>query len=412
MLAELHLRCGVIAVLPQLTKLPYAKSISAFAVALVGCAVAWRGIGILLPHAADARLVIYAHLCDALRVVGATSFGRVAVLLMLVLLADLWFLGWRGSSLFRLSFNRSKSAILDILYAIVLTTDAISLLQIALTFGGSLLASKCIAWGSVQYGWSRITLPATEAWEILLSFAIYWLATSFAQYWGHRLVHTPLFWHLHRFHHAATELNVLTTFRQHPLEPVVLGFLSLVSPLIFFNVPQRVLLIYFFIGTISDLLAHSQLSWEYGWIGRWVVQSPRFHQVHHSIEEEHHSSNFSNCPLWDRVFGTWYKGTKAPSQYGIADPSYELRPLTQFVLDTWIFYANLASAVASPFQAAYRWRRDKAPNCHADNQRNSVVDRGRDDLTASPALSVHPQSRTWAALFISTTAQLLPTPRE
>jgi len=106
------------------------------------------------------------------------------------------------------------------------------------------------------------------------------LATSFAQYWGHRLVHTPLFWHLHRFHHAATELNVLTTFRQHPLEPVVLGFLSLVSPLIFFNVPQRVLLIYFFIGTISDLLAHSQLSWEYGWIGRWVVQSPRFHQVH------------------------------------------------------------------------------------------------------------------------------------
>ena len=411
MLAELPLRRGVIAELRALTRLPYAKSISALAAALVGCAV---GMGILSSHAAETVSVIYPHLYAAARAIGATAFGRLAVLVVLVLLVDLWFLGWRASSLFRLLFNRSKSAILDILYAIVLTADAISLAQIALTFGASLLASKCIAWVTIQYGWSRIALPATGTWEILISFAIYWLATSFVQYWGHRLVHTPLFWHLHRFHHAATELNVLTTFRQHPLEPVVLGFLSLVSPLIFFNVPQRVLLLYFFIGTISDLLAHSQLSWEYGWIGRWVVQSPRFHQVHHSIEEEHHNSNFSNCPLWDRVFGTWYKGTKAPSQYGIADPAYEQRPLTQFVLDTWIFYANLARAVASPFLAAYRRRRDKAPNGHAEtiNAPTSWSIGGEMMSPLPPAVSVHRKSRTWPAALFNSTRVLLLSPRE
>jgi len=54
--------------------------------------------------------------------------------------------------------------------------------------------------------------------------------------------------------------------------------------------------------------------------------------------------HFSSCPLWDHVFGTFYKGTKQTSRYGIADPAYEIRPLTQFALDAWIFYANWVRA--------------------------------------------------------------------
>jgi hypothetical protein len=181
------------------------------------------------------------------------------------------------------------------------------------------------------------------------------------QYWGHRLVHTPLFWHVHRIHHAATELNVLTTFRQHPLEPVVQGFVTLVSALIFLDVPQRVLLIYFFVGTVTDLLAHSQLPWGYGWVGRWLVQSPRFHQLHHSLDQEHQDLHFSSCPLWDHVFGTFCKGTKQTSRYGIADPAYEIRPLTQFALDAWIFYANLVRLVARAIRRAVRRPDHRSP---------------------------------------------------
>jgi sterol desaturase/sphingolipid hydroxylase (fatty acid hydroxylase superfamily) len=133
------------------------------------------------------------------------------------------------------------------------------------------------------------------------------------------------------------------------LEPVVVKPLTLVSPL-FFNVSERILSLYFLLGTVSDLLAHSQLRWGYGWIGRWLVQSPYVHQVHHSKEEEHPDLHFSICPLWDHLVGTWYKGTKLPTQFGIPDPAHEVRPLTQFVLDAGIFYANLARWLSAPLQ--------------------------------------------------------------
>lgn len=336
---------------------PYAKAAVAFAVAIAGWVVAW-GVthGNSLEPAASWRF-LRAHLYEVARAAGSTALGRTAVVVLFVLAVDMLFLGWRGSSLFRLAFTRSKSAILDILNAIFLALNLLFFLQVALTFGGSLLTAKFIAWVFAQYSWSRIALPSDGVLEIMISFAIYWLITSFMQYWGHRLVHTPVFWHVHRFHHAARELNVLTAFRQHPLEPVVQGFVSLVSPLIFLDVPQRVLLIYFFVGPINDLLAHSQLPWEYGWVGRWLVQSPRFHQLHHSIHEEHQDLHFSNCPLWDHLFGTFYKGTKQVSRYGIADPAYEIRPLTQFALDAWIFYANLLRLLARTIRGVDRRRR-------------------------------------------------------
>src|SRR5215470_14580371 len=71
---------------------------------------------------------------------GATALGRTAVVVSFALAVDVLFLGWRGSSLFRLAFTRSNSAILDILSAIFYAMNLMYLLQIALTFGGSLLA--------------------------------------------------------------------------------------------------------------------------------------------------------------------------------------------------------------------------------------------------------------------------------
>jgi sterol desaturase/sphingolipid hydroxylase (fatty acid hydroxylase superfamily) len=322
------------------------KTTSCFAVAsavvLAGLAIAWSEIRRVSVQVTDAVQFVYTHSYDILKSIGSTTAGRVGVVVAVVLLAEIFFVGWRRSSLFRLLFVRSRSAILDLCNFLLVLLNLVIFLQIALTLGASFLTAKFIAWVSSQYGWSRIALPSDGAFGIAFSFAVYWLVTSFMQYWGHRLVHTPMLWHIHRFHHAATELNMVTNFRQHPLEPVVLGFLSLVSPLIFLDVPSRVLLIYFFVALVTELLAHSQLPWGYGWVGRWLVQSPRVHQVHHSIADEHQHLHFSNCPLWDHLFGTWYEGTKLPTQFGIVDPAYEVRPLTQFALDAWIFYANLA----------------------------------------------------------------------
>ena len=206
--------------------------------------------------------------------------GRVGVLVIFVLLAETFFVGWRGSSVFRLVIDRRTSAIVDLLYFLCTLLNLTFFFEIAFTLGASLVASQFIDWVSSNYGWRRMTLPSDGIFEVSVGFAIYWLASSFMQYWGHRLMHTPIFWPLHRFHHAATELNMITVFRVHPLEPLLLRPLTLVSPLIFFNVPQQILVLYFCLATVSDLLAHSQLPWTYGWMGRWLVQSPRASRRH------------------------------------------------------------------------------------------------------------------------------------
>src|SRR5262245_50961236 len=223
-----------------------AKTISVFAVlsAIVLVGAAWiysKSYPIL---AEPAEILQFIH--QALKSVGSTGAGRVGALVAAVLIAEAFFLGWKRSSLFRLIFNRSKSALVDDVYFGILLLSltgsaaivAVSaFFEIAFTLGISVQISKFITWVSSYYSWSRITLPTDGVIEIAASLAIYWLMMSFVQYWGHRLMHMPMFWHLHRFHHAATELNMVTSFRMHPLEPFVLRPLTLVSPLIFFDIP-------------------------------------------------------------------------------------------------------------------------------------------------------------------------------
>ena len=291
----------------------------------------------------------------------AAMTGRTGVMCLLmgaVLGIEMLTVGWRSSSLFRLFFQRSKSAIVDNLYFFYVLLKVSNFAEIGLTFGLSILASRVITYASSYYGWTRIELPSAGAFQLAIGFGMYWLLYTFFGYWGHRLMHHPLFWHLHRFHHAATELNIVTVFRQHPVEPVVLGLLGVVSPLIFFNASDDILFVAFLVGTTVDLLAHSQLPWSYGWLGRWIVASPRVHQIHHSIDEEHRDLHFSSCPLWDHLFGTWYKGTNAPSGFGIPDLAYEARPLRQLVLDTLIFYRDLTRWLVLPIRYLPSFRSD------------------------------------------------------
>jgi sterol desaturase/sphingolipid hydroxylase (fatty acid hydroxylase superfamily) len=62
------------------------------------------------------------------------------------------------------------------------------------------------------------------------------------------------------------------------------------------------------IGAITlTHLQHSHLWVTFGprW-GRWLL-SPAHHQIHHSMDVQHHNRNFGNTlALFDRLFGTLY----------------------------------------------------------------------------------------------------------
>ena len=40
---------------------------------------------------------------------------------------------------------------------------------------------------------------------------------------------------------------------------------------------------------------------------RYLIQTPELHSIHHQFD--HHKSNYSDLPLWDRLFGTYRDAT-------------------------------------------------------------------------------------------------------
>jgi hypothetical protein len=57
---------------------------------------------------------------------------------------------------------------------------------------------------------------------------------------------------------------------------------------------------------VNQYLCHSNLTTGYGWIGRWLLVSPRMHRLHHAVAPEYHDKNFTfDLVIWDRLFGTY-----------------------------------------------------------------------------------------------------------
>jgi sterol desaturase/sphingolipid hydroxylase (fatty acid hydroxylase superfamily) len=111
-----------------------------------------------------------------------------------------------------------------------------------------------------------------------------------------------------------------------------------------------VLLVSVVAGNFINYCQHSEIDSDWGWFGRWIFGSPKVHQYHHSIDDEHRDVNFGNCPLWDHVFGTWYDGDRLPSAYGARDHAYDERPMWQFFRDGWDCYRLMAGWLAAPFR--------------------------------------------------------------
>lgn len=123
-------------------------------------------------------------------------------------------------------------------------------------------------------------------------------------YWFHRLQHTvPLLWRYHAVHHSIEELNVFNAY--HHVSEYVWRIPLLTIPLsLLFSVSEPQVVV---IGTILaavGVLAHSNVRLSFGTL-RYLFVEPRFHRVHHSIEERHWNRNYAfYFPVLDMAFGT------------------------------------------------------------------------------------------------------------
>ncbi|HEX4198511.1 MAG TPA: sterol desaturase family protein [Caulobacteraceae bacterium] len=270
-------------------------------VALVG--LAWLALSKFLPDQAHVALLGHGltlrHLHD--RIVGN---GALAFLLLPTALAiECAAVGWEASSARQLLFDRKASARTDLAFFLLGQGHVMDLVGKVLTLGASMLSGVWIHDRlSALLGFPLTLVPAQvpAPLQVVVYFGVY----SFFDYWAHRVDHSRYFWPLHRYHHAAEEFYVLTAGRAHP---------AAFTGLFLVNVPMAILgaspvaMIYVNVLVITlGFLIHSRIDSNFGWIGRWIVQSPNHHRLHHVLDISTQAvGHFSMAPIWDHLFGTW-----------------------------------------------------------------------------------------------------------
>ncbi len=162
-------------------------------------------------------------------------------------------------------------------------------------------------------------------------------ATDFASFLVHWLQHkVPLLWAFHKVHHSAPVMHPLSNYREHWIDnlgyALVHGATSGAAAgaaLQLHGQPVGVLEV---LGVNAFVVvynaagynlrhSHLWLAWP-GWLG-WVLGSPAYHQIHHSVDPRHLDKNFAFAfPIWDRLFGSAYLPREPePLRFGLADGS-------------------------------------------------------------------------------------------
>lgn len=140
-----------------------------------------------------------------------------------------------------------------------------------------------------------------------------WLIGTFFFYWWHRIRHAPGFWRLfHQIHHSPTRIEAVTSFYKHPLEIIAD---SLLSGLILYPLLGASLVGAFwsnFFAATGEYVYHANFR-SPRWL-RYFIQTPELHSVHHELDV--HRYNFSDLPLWDRLFGTYRDATEFAAACG------------------------------------------------------------------------------------------------
>jgi sterol desaturase/sphingolipid hydroxylase (fatty acid hydroxylase superfamily) len=154
-------------------------------------------------------------------------------------------------------------------------------------------------------GWEA---PAAEGFTA-------WFVGTFVFYWWHRVRHRPGFWRVfHQIHHSPARIEILTSFYKHPIEIVVNSVLSgfILYPLL--GCSTLGTFWYNFFAATGEYFYHGNLRTP-GWL-RFLIQTPELHSIHHQIDV--HAFNYSDLPLWDRLFGTYRDAREFAPRCGFA----------------------------------------------------------------------------------------------
>jgi sterol desaturase/sphingolipid hydroxylase (fatty acid hydroxylase superfamily) len=141
-----------------------------------------------------------------------------------------------------------------------------------------------------------------------LSSLIAFVLLDFAIWLEHVASHkVPLFWRIHRMHHADTGFDVTTALRFHPLE-IVLSMFWKALVIAAIGAPPLAVLVFEIVLNGSSMFNHANINLPLNIdrLLRKVIVTPDMHRVHHSTVRRETDSNYGfNFAFWDRIFRTY-----------------------------------------------------------------------------------------------------------
>jgi sterol desaturase/sphingolipid hydroxylase (fatty acid hydroxylase superfamily) len=330
-----------------------AMALFRLALALAGflaAAVGLRVLAMVLEGKDIAPLLSWqALLAQVLTVNMMTAVAMLAAGLVI----ELCIVGWPRSALRRLvvdSTNGTPHA--DLVFLFMALTGCQAALVSVMTFG---------LWDRLNAVFETATplgpLASLPTWQ---AAPLLFLALTFGNYWGHRLMHTRLLWHVHSIHHAAPDFTLANAART--------GLTDLLIVALFQGTIAAVLggsadAVYWalLLTSFESLYTHSNLR-GLSWLEWFGLFTPKAHRIHHAIDPRYHNSNFGDliC-LWDKIFGTYIPSADKPEDIaiGVDDPHgiHAVRnPMRAYFLPHWHAVKATAETLlaAVPRQAASR----------------------------------------------------------
>jgi len=167
-------------------------------------------------------------------------------------------------------------------------------------------------------------LHLTENLGLAWSTWIAYLAITFVYYFWHRWRHDSQFlWNVfHQLHHSPQRLETITSFYKHPLE--IFGNSIIISFTIYclLGVSAEAGMWVNVLTSFAEYFYHMNIKTPH-WVG-YILQRPESHRYHHELGK--HYRNFSDLPLWDMIFGTFYNPKGVDTHCGF-NPERERRLL-------------------------------------------------------------------------------------
>jgi sterol desaturase/sphingolipid hydroxylase (fatty acid hydroxylase superfamily) len=167
------------------------------------------------------------------------------------------------------------------------------------------------------HGW--ITLPWTSSWPLWSVLTITLVLMDGGNWLAHWADHqVGMLWRMHALHHTQEEVNVLTSFRAHPLSHFMGFFLATIPVIVVMgDRPFAPVLItaYVCLGTLT----HANVRWSFGPLGK-VLVSPAYHRLHHSVDASSGVNLGIVLTVWDVLAGRaqFPEPGAAPCRTGLA----------------------------------------------------------------------------------------------